>query len=168
MQPVTFYLPFLLISIIFINKCAKIPLCLFNALAIAFANFLSHKHPNEHPLGCLSYHSAWNMCPIICGIYIFLHGIFTRAVREPSPLGEHHPRCSMTPITKMTTEKRTYNPWSFITQLVVVFTMKDLLKIKTSWQHDNILHIGALYIAHYGIYNNHIFTYAHFLNQQIK
>jgi len=54
------------------------------------------------------------------------------AVTEPSPLGEHCPQCSMTPITNMTTENKTYFPWSFITQLVAVFIMKDLLKIKTS------------------------------------
>jgi len=38
----------------------------------------------------------------------------------------------MTLITNMTTENKTYYPWSFITQLVAIFTMKDLLKIKTS------------------------------------
>ena len=31
---------------------------------IAFVNSLSHDHPNEHPLGCLAKHSAWNKCPI--------------------------------------------------------------------------------------------------------
>ena len=45
-QPATFHLPFLLISIIFINKCAKISFFLSKALAIAFANFLSHNKPN--------------------------------------------------------------------------------------------------------------------------
>jgi len=115
MQPVTFHLLLLLISTIFINKCAKIPFFLFNALAIAFANFLNHKQPNENPLGCPAHHSAWNTCPIIHGIYIFLHGIFTRAVTEPSPLGEHHPWCLMTPITNTIVEKKTYYPWSFIT-----------------------------------------------------
>jgi len=34
-----------------------------------------------------------------------------------------------------TTEKKTYFPWIFITSLVVVFTMKDMLKEK---HHDNI------------------------------
>lgn len=61
MQPVTFHVLFLLISIIFINKCAKMP---FNDLSFAFSNFLSHKQPNEHPLGCLAQHSTWNKCPI--------------------------------------------------------------------------------------------------------
>ena len=31
-----------------------------------------------------------------------------------------------------TIENKIYYPWGFITQLVAVFTMKDLLKIKTS------------------------------------
>ena len=83
---------------------------LFNSLSIAFANFLSHKQPNEHPLGCLSHHSARNTCHIIRGIYIFLHGIFTKVVTEPSPLGEHHPRCSMTPTTNKTIEKQNILP----------------------------------------------------------
>jgi len=87
MQPVTFHLPFLLISIIFINKCAKIP---FNALAIVFSNFLSHKQPNKHPLGCLSQHSAWNKCPSHPWLFFLtlLHEIFTRVVTKPSPLGD--------------------------------------------------------------------------------
>jgi len=93
MQPVTFHLPVLLISIIFTNKFVKIPIYLFNAIAIASANFLSHKQPNEHTLGCPAHHSTWNMCPIIHGIYIFLHGIFTKVVTKPSPLGERRPRC---------------------------------------------------------------------------
>ena len=87
MQPVTFYLPFLLISIIFINRCAKIPLCLFNALALAFANFLSHKQPNEHPLGCLAHHLVWNMYPIIRGIYIFFTSNFHKGCYRTLPLG---------------------------------------------------------------------------------
>ena len=115
MQPMTFHLPFLLISIIFINECAKIPFCLLNALLISFVNFLNHKEPNEHPSGCFPHHLAWNTCPIICGIYIFLHGIFTRVVTETYPLGEHHPWCSMTPITNKTTENKAYFPCSFIT-----------------------------------------------------
>jgi len=41
----------------------------------------------------------------------------------------------MAPITNMTVENKTYFPWSFLTQLVAIFTMKDLLKIKTSRQH---------------------------------
>ena len=48
MKPVTFHLPFLLISIIFINKCAKNTFCLFNASASAFANFHSHNKPCEY------------------------------------------------------------------------------------------------------------------------
>ena len=64
MQPMTFHLLFLLISIIFINKCAKNAFFPFNALSIAFVNFLSHKQQNEHPLGCHSQHSTWNKCPI--------------------------------------------------------------------------------------------------------
>ena len=133
MQPLTLHLLFLLISIIFLNKCAKINFCLFNALTIVFANFLNHKQPNEHPLGCPTHHLVWNTCPIIHGICIFLHGIFTRVVTKPSPLGEHHPQCSMTPIMNKTAENKTYCPWSFITQLVAVFIVKYLLKIKTSW-----------------------------------
>jgi len=43
MQHVTFHLPFLLISIIFINKCAKIPFFISKVLVISFANFLSHQ-----------------------------------------------------------------------------------------------------------------------------
>jgi len=62
------------------------------------------------PLGCLSQDSAWNMCPIIYGIYIFLHGIFTRDVTKPYPLGEHHPWCSKTPITNKVAENKTYFP----------------------------------------------------------
>jgi len=54
---------------------------LFNALAIASANFLNHKQQNEHPLGYLAHHLAWNTCPIVHGIYIYIsHGIFTRVV----------------------------------------------------------------------------------------
>ena len=60
MQHMTFHLLFLLISFIFINKCAKIAFFPFNA----FANFLSHKQPNEHPVGCISQNSTWNKCPI--------------------------------------------------------------------------------------------------------
>jgi len=116
------------IPFIFINKCPKIPFFLFDALFIALVNFLSHKKPNEHPLGCLSQHSAWNMCPIIHGFYIFLHGIFTRDFIKPSPMGEHRPWCSVTPITNKTVENKTYNPWIFITQLIAVFTMKDMLR----------------------------------------
>ena len=37
-QPMTFHLPFLLFSFIFINKCAKMPFCLFNSFSLA--NFL--------------------------------------------------------------------------------------------------------------------------------
>ena len=38
MQPVTFYLPFLLFPFIFINKCAKNAFLPFNVFALAFAN----------------------------------------------------------------------------------------------------------------------------------
>jgi len=58
------------------------------------------------------------MCPTIYCIYIFLNGIFTRVVIEPSPLGEHHPQCSMAPITNKTVEKEAYFPWTY---LVAVF-----------------------------------------------
>jgi len=43
MQPMTFRLPLLLISISFINKWAKIPFFLSKSLAISFINFLSHQ-----------------------------------------------------------------------------------------------------------------------------
>ena len=49
MQPVTFYLPFLLIFTILINKCVKNTFFFFNDLAIAFANFLIYNKPCEHP-----------------------------------------------------------------------------------------------------------------------
>jgi len=57
------------------------------------------------------------------GLIFVLHGFLTRDVIEPFPLGEHCPRCSMTPITNKTTEKKTYFPWSLVTQLVTIFTM---------------------------------------------
>jgi len=132
MQPVTFYLPFLLISITFINKCAKIPLCLFNVLAIAFANLLIHKHPNEHPLGCLSHHSSWNKCPIICGIYILFTWNLYKGCYRTLPFGGTPSSVFKDTYNYMATENKTYFPWSFITQFVAIFTMKDLLKIKTS------------------------------------
>ena len=74
----------------------------------------------------------------------FITWIFDQGCYKLTPLGEHHPQCSMTPITNMTAENKTYYPWSFITHLIAVFTMKNLLKIKTSWHDDNIPHNGAL------------------------
>ena len=126
MQPVTFHLHFLLISIIFINEIPINASCLSKAFAIAFSIFLSHNKLNQHPLGCFPplfifeyvSHQPWP--------YIFLHGIFTRVVTKPCPLGEHHPRCSMTPITNKIVENKTYNPCSFITQLIAVFTMTKI------------------------------------------
>ena len=50
MQHVTFHPLFLLISIIFVNKCAKIPFFLSKALATALANFLSHKQSQVIPI----------------------------------------------------------------------------------------------------------------------
>ena len=72
MQPVTFHLPVLLISIIFTNKFVKIPIYLFNAIAIASANFLSHKQPNEHTLGCPAHHSTWKVSDCMEGMTRFL------------------------------------------------------------------------------------------------
>ena len=84
MQLVTFQLLFILISIIFINKCAKIPFFLFNNLAIAFSNFINQKQPNGPPLGCHAQHLAWNKCPILSWLLLLslLHGIFTRDITE--------------------------------------------------------------------------------------
>jgi len=56
------------------------------------------------------------------GLIFFLHGFLTRAITEPSPLGEDRPQCLMTPITKNTVEKK-YFQWRFITKLVAIFTM---------------------------------------------
>ena len=64
MKLVTFYLPFLPISIIFINKCAKITFFLFNALVIAFANFVSHNKPNQDPI--FVSHNKPNQDPLGC------------------------------------------------------------------------------------------------------
>jgi len=60
MQPMTFHLLFLLISIIFMNKCAKNAIFPFQILS----HFLSHKKPNEHPLGCPTEDFTSNKCPI--------------------------------------------------------------------------------------------------------
>jgi len=48
---------------------------------------------------------------------------YPRAITKSSPLGEHRPRCSTTPTTNKIAERKTYCPWRFITQLIVVFTM---------------------------------------------
>jgi len=58
------------------------PFFLSKASTITFENFLSHNKPNQHPLGCFPHHSSWNTCPIIRGIYIFLHEIFNRIVTD--------------------------------------------------------------------------------------
>ena len=108
MQPVTFHLHFLLISIIFINKCAKIPFFLFNSLANAFANFLSHKQPNEHPLGCLSQHSTWNKCPSHLWLLFltFVTWNFHQGCYETPPSGGNRPLCSITPIPQQPAKRR--------------------------------------------------------------
>jgi len=104
MQLVTFHLIFLLISIIFINKCAKMP---HKALAIAFANFLSHKQPNEHPLGCLAQRLAWNKCPSHPWLLFltFITWNFHQGCYRTLPLGGHRPRCSITHIPQQHAER---------------------------------------------------------------
>jgi len=39
-----------------------------------------------------------------------LHGFLIRAITEPSPLGEHHPQCLMTPTMNKTAEKQNILP----------------------------------------------------------
>ena len=99
----------------FINKCQLMSFCLSKTFSIAFTNFLSHNKPmNTHTrMSCPPFNLEY--VSHNCGLIYILHGIFTRIVTEPSPLGEHHPRCSMTPITNKTIENKTYYPWSFIT-----------------------------------------------------
>jgi len=43
---------------------------------------------------------------IIFPLLTLLHGFFTKVVTEPSPFGEHHPWCSMTPTTNKTIENK--------------------------------------------------------------
>ena len=108
MHAMTFHLHFLLFSIICIIKCVKMSFFLSKSFAIACANFISHNNQNEHPLGffCPSFsleymsHQPWS--------YKALYGVLTKDVTQPSPLGEHHPRCSIITITtKMLLEKHT-------------------------------------------------------------
>ena len=50
---------------------------------------------------------------IIFPLLTLLHGILTKAITEHSPLGEHHPRCSMTDITNKTVEQQNILPMDF-------------------------------------------------------
>ena len=43
---------------------------------------------------------------MIVALYFFLHEFLTRDFTEPSPLGEHCPRCSMKPTTNKTAENQ--------------------------------------------------------------
>jgi len=104
MQLVTFHLLFLLISIIFINKCAKTP---FYALAISFYNFFHHKQPNKFPLGCVAQHSTWNVSnSSMVIISYFITWNFQQGCYKILPLGGHYPRCSITHIPQQPTERR--------------------------------------------------------------
>ena len=92
-------------------------------------------------------------CPIIRGIYIFLHTIFTRVVTEPSPLGEHRPRCSMTPITNKTFEKQNIFPMEFYNTCHCSIYNDHLLKCDTGWMAEEIfgstiLQLGGTWQLH--------------------
>ena len=97
-------------------------------LPMRFPISIAINKPQVMPTIMFSHHWAWNTCPMTLVLF-YLHGKSTNIVTNPSPLGEHHPRCSM---MLMTSEK--FYLWSFITQLVVVFTMKEMLKRKRTWQ----------------------------------
>ena len=47
---------------------------------------------------------------IIFPLLTILHGILSRAITEPSPLGEHRPRCLMKPTNRNTSEKKNIPP----------------------------------------------------------
>jgi len=59
---------------------------------------------------------------------------FTRVVTKPSILGNTILNVKPHQDLSKTVEKVTYSLWSFITYLIVIFTMKALLKSKTSWK----------------------------------
>jgi len=127
MKTMTFHLPFLLISIIFINKLRiKFPFPIPNIFPFPLPISFSYNKPNVHPLGWFSQHSTWISAPQPWSYIFFLHEFLTRTIIETSPMGEHHPWCSMTPIKQQTIENKTYYLWSFITQLVAVFIMTTI------------------------------------------
>ena len=109
MKLMTFHLPFLLISIIFINKIPFNASCISRCFSIAFANFVSHNKPNEHLLGCFLYYLSCNMCPMTLVLY-FLHEFLTSDVIKHSLLRKHCPWCSMTPTTSNTSKNKNILP----------------------------------------------------------
>ena len=169
----------------------------FRALAIAFSNFLNHKIPNEHPLGCLHppfsleyvFHHSWYLYSFT---WNFHQDYYTTLPFGGSPSSVFNDTYNKHDYWKqnimpMELYNTTYcsiyigHCWkhdnhivylSFITQLITVFTIKTTQNYAHLIQPKNKhTAYGALYLIHLDTIFTIIYTYMHmhiFFNQKIK
>ena len=78
---------------------------------------------------------------------------------KPSPLGEHHPRCSMTTTTRKTAEKKNILPMELYNLAWCSIYNDHPTENKPTWHHNNMTPYCLLEL--YNIAHGHIYIHMH-------